>query len=38
MFNCAEEQIVSGQGIVREEKTIKSDEVDLAPRPTRLKK
>ena len=38
MFNCAEEQTVSGQGVVREEKTIKSDEVDLAPRPTRLKK
>ena len=38
MFNCAEEQTVSGQGVVREEKTIKSDEVDLTPRPTRLKK
>ena len=38
MFNCAEEQTVSGQGMVREEKTPKSDEVDLAPRPTRLKK
>ena len=38
MFNCAEEQTVSGQGMVREEKTPKSDEVDLVPRPTRLKK
>jgi len=38
IFNCAYEETVSGQGIVREEKTPKSDEVDLVPRPTRLKK
>ena len=36
MFNCASEETISGDGIPQKEKP--ADEVELAPRPTRLKK
>jgi hypothetical protein len=36
MFNCASGESRSGAGIPQKEKP--ADEVDLAPRPTRLKK